>query len=429
MRKKPTLEPLVLFGFGAMALVVASLPAAAQTEVKVGFNYPKSGPYANEGLDELSGAELAEVEINKEGGILGNKIKLIPRDLESKRDGSKSREDAVRENATDLIKDGAKMIFGGISSEVDITVGEAAHKNNVIFFSTMGASMDITGKDGYITTFRECSDAYMAARMLGTYLLREQSEGKYFYILVDYNWGWTTEAVVRAKSDTLDVKVHERATIPLKATGADIKAKLEQAKRAHPDVLVLILFGEQFVKAIRIADELGLNKSHKVQIVAPSLTTTMAEQAGASLMEGVIGVTFWDWSVPDHTGSAEGKVFVQRFVKKYNRYPSSPAASAYTILRQYKAAVERAKTFETNRVIRELEGWKYSLLRGEQQWRTFDHQSIQSVYLIEGRPKNEVDSKGSYFTVKGQAGVGEVGIPELKWIGDRLYNGKSPRLD
>ena len=52
--------------------------------------------------------------------------------------------------------------------------------------------------------------------------------------------------------------------------------------------------------------------------------------------------------------------------------------------------MERAGTTNTADVIRALEGHKYSLLKDEQEWRAFDHQNVQSVYLVRMQSRDEV---------------------------------------
>ncbi|MEC8428676.1 MAG: ABC transporter substrate-binding protein, partial [Pseudomonadota bacterium] len=85
-----------------------------------------------------------------------------------------------------------------------------------------------------------------------------------------------------------------------------------------------------------------------------------------------------------------GTQFVANFSEKYLTYPSSSAASAYSILYQYKDAVERARSFDTGKVIKQLEGHTYTLLKDQQQWRSFDHQNIQTVYAVKGKPRPQV---------------------------------------
>jgi branched-chain amino acid transport system substrate-binding protein len=405
-------------------VLAAVLPAAAAEPVKIGFNYPKTGPYAAEGLDQLRGAEMAVDDINSTGGILGRKIELLVRD-------SKSDPKVSEQNALELVVNGATMIFGGASSGVAVAVGKVAHQHNILFFGTLTYSMDTTGKDGYKTTFRECYDSWMASQALGEYLLPKFQNKKYFYLTANYTWGWTTEAALRVTTDTMDSLIHKGRKVPFPgATEADFRAALIEAKRQAPGVLVLVLFGDDFSTAIKIANELDLGRGNGVQIVVPNVTLAMAERAGAAAMEGVIGATPWEWNIANEY--PEGKLFVERFALRYNRYPSTSAASAYTILNEYKSAVQRVGTFDTGSVTIALEGHKYMSMKDVQTWREFDHQSVQSVFLVEGVPERDVLAdpfKLNYFKTVSRAAGENVVIPQVLWNWQRLMNGKAAELD
>ena len=54
--------------------------------VKIGLNYPFTGPYKIMGNAYKTAAENAFKEINADGGILGNKVELVMRDSQSKWD-------------------------------------------------------------------------------------------------------------------------------------------------------------------------------------------------------------------------------------------------------------------------------------------------------------------------------------------------------
>ena len=58
----------------AVASVFLFTTAAKAQVVKIGLNYPKTGPYSVQGLAQLRAAEMAVDEINQSGGILGRKI-------------------------------------------------------------------------------------------------------------------------------------------------------------------------------------------------------------------------------------------------------------------------------------------------------------------------------------------------------------------
>ena len=426
MRRLHRIKKTVLLVAGIVIGVACGWNATAADTVKIGFNYPQTGPYAAEGLDQLRGAQMAMDEINASGGIQGRQIELLIRD-------SKSEPKTAEQNALDLIDKGVSMIFGGASSAVAVAVGKVAHDKNVLFFGTLTYSMDTTGKDGYKTTFRECYDSWMAAQALGSYLLQRFPNKKYFYLTADYTWGWTTEAAMRVNTDTTNSEVHQAKKTPFpEAKEEHFRAALLEAKKLTPDVLVMVLFGDDLSTAIRIAHDLDLGRSNGVQIVVPNLTLAMAERAGVNVMEGVIGAVPWEWNVPQTYNFEEGKKFVERFIARYNRYPSSSAASSYSILNEYKSALKRAGTFDTNAVITALEGHKYTGVKDQQVWRVFDHQSVQSVYLVEGRSEKEVAAdkfKLDYFKIIERISGEDVVISHDLWTCQRLMNGRPATLE
>ncbi len=382
MTRNMQLSLISLFG-GAFLISLLLAPIAGAEVLKVGLNYPKTGPYSVQGLDQLHAAELAAEEINAGGGIMGKNIELVMRD-------SMSKKDVTKKNVTELIdQEGAKMVFGGSASSVAIAAGKVAQEKGTIFFGTLTYSTATTGKEGHSHIFRECYNAWMGAKAIASYLKQNFGAKKYFYVTADYTWGWTTEASVRKFSDTEDKTAHKGVMTPFPgAQDKDFKKALSFAKMMKPDVLVLVLFGKDMSTAVRLATAMGLKKN--MQIVVPNVTLGMAEGGGPKVMEGVIGALPWTWQVPYKYNYPKGQEFVEKFAAKYNRYPSTSGASAYTILYEYKAAVERAGTFDTAAVIKALEGHEYQLLKDKQVWRDFDHQSVQTVYAVKCKPKAEV---------------------------------------
>ena len=98
------------------------LNAPQGKSVTLGFNVPQSGPYADEGADELRAYKLAVKHLNGEGdggmmntfsskqlngaGVLGKKVEFVTGDTQTK-------PDAARASAKSMIeKDGAIMITG-----------------------------------------------------------------------------------------------------------------------------------------------------------------------------------------------------------------------------------------------------------------------------------------------------------------------------
>ena len=64
--------------------------------------------------------------------------------------------------------------------------------------------------------------------------------------------------------------------------------------------------------------------------------------------------------------------------------------------------MERAKTFDAPSVIKALENHEFTLLKDEARWRDFDHQLVQSVYVVQCKPEAETvmdKFKLDYFDV------------------------------
>jgi len=418
------------FVFGLLVVSLGGTPALtaqAAGEVKIGLNAPLTGPYRVQGLQQLRAAELALEEINAAGGIEGRTVRLIQRDSESK-------VDVTNKNVTEMIEDdGVEMVFGGSSSAVAIAAGKICQDKGVPFFGTLTYSTETTGAEGHRYVFRECYDAWMGAKALAAYLKTNfpSDKNRYFYVTADYTWGHTTEASIRKFSGTGDASVHKGVKTRFPgAKYSDFWDAINAAQQFKPDVLVLVLFGKDMANAVKLASATKIKET--VQVVVPNLTLGMAESAGAKAMEGVIGATPWTWQVPYKYDYPRGQEFVESFVAKYGTYPSTSAASAYTIMYEYKSAVERAGSFDAADVILALEGHDYELLKDQQHWRDFDHQSVQTVYAVKGKPEQEVRKDKfqlDYFEIISSIPGEQAVITRNEWNAMRTAAGKPTELE
>ncbi|MFV3388152.1 MULTISPECIES: ABC transporter substrate-binding protein [Pseudomonas] len=405
----------------AILALWAGITACAQAAepITLGLNYPRTGPYKEEGLAQMRGALLAIDEINAAGGVLGRPLRLSSKD-------TASRPAKAEKNVDKLAAEGAAMLFGGASSAVAIAAGKRAKQHGLLYFGTLTYSNDTTGKDGHRYMFRECNNAWMSAKVLGQYLSKTLPNKRYFYVTADYTWGHTSEASLRQATASDNAAQHASVRIPFPgARLADYQDALTQAAASNAEILALVLFGEDLVRAMRVAKDLGLTE--RMQIVAPNLTQSMVEQAGPNLMAGVIGTEPWTWRVPALEKSARGEAFVEAFKTRYEMYPSSSAASAYSIVQQWADAATRAKSLDSETLIKALEGHRYTLLKDEQQWRAFDHQNLQTVYAVKVKPRDEVlkdPLKQDYFEIVDRLDSSSA-LPSLaEWQAERRAGGQ-----
>ncbi|MEH6500479.1 MAG: substrate-binding protein [Pseudoalteromonas distincta] len=397
--------------------------ASAAEPLLLGLNAPRSGEYQQEGLMQTRGALMAVEEINQAGGVLGRPLALLERDTASKPDKAVS-------NVDELAAQGVQMLFGGASSAVAIAAGKRAREHGLIYFGTLTYSNDTTGKDAHRYMFRESYNAWMASKVLAQHLNEHMPDKTYFYVTADYTWGHTTEQSMRHFTGTDNVQTHGRTLIPFPGSmQKDLRTAMQAARDAEPDVLVLVLFGDQMVKGMRMAHQMGLTKS--TQVVVPNLTLSMVEQAGPALMEGVLGASPWTWNVPYVYNYARGQAFVEGFVDLYETYPSTSAASAYSIVYQWADAVKRTGSLDTERLITALEGHDYQLLKDNQSWRAFDHQNIQTVYAVRIRPRAHVMKdplRQDYFELLAAMPGADAAMTRDEWVAERRANNQPEQL-
>ncbi len=135
--------------------------------------------------------------------------------------------------------------------------------------------------------------------------------------------------------------------------------------------------------------------------------------------------------MPELEKSEAGMTFVKNFSERYELMPSSSAASAYSIVHQWADAAERARSLDSESLIKALEGHKYQLLKGPQEWRTFDHQNVQTVYAVKVKSRDEImkdRSRQDYFEIVGRLD-GTLAAPTLdEWKQERLTAGQPPQL-
>jgi ABC-type branched-subunit amino acid transport system substrate-binding protein len=362
--------------------------------IKIGLSYPRTGNYKAEGLELHRGALMAVEAINGNGGLLGRPVQLLTRN-------SASRAQKARNNVTRFARQGAQMVFGGATSEEAIAAGKRARELGLLYFATLSYANEVTGREGHRYLFRESSSALMSARVLGEYLGWHMPRQRYHYIVVDDTWGRSIESELRATTGSQDRARHGRSALPSSAAMRQhYLDALNKAAASDAQILVLALLGEDLLRSMRLAHNLGLHT--RMQIIVPHLSKSIVQQAGPKVMQGVIGTEAWTWRVPAQENSPAGQAFVEDYIRQHREYPDSAAASAYAIVQQWADAVRRSASLDSERLIRALEDHRYSLLKGPQQWRAFDHQNVQSIYAVRVRTRSQIMQdplKQDYFEI------------------------------
>ena len=400
-------------GLALPTIFTASSAAAYVNEptgssVTLGFNVPQTGPYADEGADELRAYMLAVEHLNGEGdggmmntfsskalkgnGILGKKVEYVTGDTQTK-------PDAARASARSMIeKDGAVMITGGSSSGVAVAVQALCQEAGIIFMAGLTHSNDTTGKDKKANGFRHFFNSYMSGAALAPILAdRYGKDRKAYHLTADYNWGYTTEEAVRTSTEAMGWETVAAVKTPLAQT--DFSSYIAPVLGSGADVLVLNHYGGNMVNSLTSAVQFGLRAAEangkNFEIVVPLYSRLMAKGAGKNVA-GIFGSTNWHWSLENVAGSkyAGSNAFVQSFGTKYGFPPSQAAHTVYCQTLLYADAVQRAGSFNPCAVAEALEGFEFDGLgNGPTVYRAADHQCIKDVLVVKGKenPENDFD--------------------------------------
>ena len=376
--------------------------------VTLGFNVPQSGPYADEGADQLRAFELAVEHLNGEGdggmlqtfsskeldgtGIMGKRVQFVTGDTQTK-------SDAARAAAQGMIqREGAVMISGGSSSGVAVAVQALCQEAGVIFMAGLTHANDTTGVDKKANGFRHFFNSYMSGAALAPILEAQYgNDRKAYHLTADYNWGYTTEQAIRESTEALGWQTVNTVLTPL--TQTDFSSYIAPVLQSDADVLVLNHYGGNMVNSLTNAVQFGLRNREvggkQFEIVVPLYSELMARGAGANIA-GILGSQNWDWKLENERGDryVGTNAFVQSFGQKYGFPPSQAAHTGYVQVLLYADAVTRGGSFNPCSVVEALEGFEFDGLgNGPTLYRADDHQCFKDVVVVRGKenPENEFD--------------------------------------
>jgi branched-chain amino acid transport system substrate-binding protein len=377
---------------GAAAVLAASpfrinLLRAQETPIKVGFPVPLTGPYGTEAQDQVRCAQLAVAEFNEAGGLGGRKAELVVRD-----DKLNPGEAATR--ALELIEqEKVNFIVGSLSASVQLAVNNVTKARGIIYNSISQSDAINEAADFSKYTFHEALNPHITSGAVGRYVFPKFGK-KVAFLTADYAYGHEMVRGFQRTGKEFGIEVLGDIRHPLATT--DFSTLLPRIQAMKPDVLVITNFGRDQQICLKQATDFGLKKS--IQLVAPILLFTGRLAAGPQAFEGVIGGTSYYWGLEDKVPSA--KSFNERYAKMHGagKLPSDYGAMGYSGVRTLLEASKATGSIEPDKVIAAMEALKYDYYKGPQYYRKCDHQSLQSVLIIQSKTK-DMKNESDVFSV------------------------------
>lgn len=381
-----------LLGIGFVAILssglVAGLQAWAGEPVKLGLLAPMSGVSSHYGPILKNSADLAVEEINAAGGILGRPVRLYVED-------DKFSTAPAAEAAKNLLgKEEVAALIGTISSaSTQAVIPVATRAKRPFLYVIQG---EYKGCNPYI--FALGPTPYQQVKFWGPWMVKNL--GKSIYMIgSDYVFPRELNAEIKKVIEPLGGKAAGEEYIALGTK--DFSTILTRVEAAKPEVLLSSMVGSDAIAFLKQAHEFGLHKKMKVTAL-PSLNSAYYP-AVKEIADGKTTVGIYS----DDLDNPLNKRFVQKYKEKFK--PAGPvvevASVTYTAVYMVKAAAEKAKSLEGDKLAQALKGLTVDSPAGKMTIDPKTHLATQYVYLF------HIEPGGRYRIVEN---FGQVEDPNIK---------------
>jgi len=345
-------------------------PAGAQKKpILVGFPMILSGGGALFGQPSMVGAQFAVKEINEKGGVLGRPLELVIRDCKG------TPEEATRVAKELILKDKVAFLVGGLTASQGLALSEVAKTEKILYIAPISKSTAMTDPDKlHPYVFRAAANTNTEGRSAAVFMAKHPWK-QIYTIGPDYEYGqMVTKAFVEwIKKIKPEVKIVGQGWPKLGE--ADYTPFISACMAAKPDAAFLSLWGGHFVTFAKQAKPYGFFE--KVKVVAAG--EGGSPETAISLKDDLpLGITTNAYDVFYYPDTPEHKSYVER-LKAYTKqeYPPSWAITGYNSIYFLAEAIKKAKSTDTKKVIKALEGLIINTPIGKQTMRAKDHQATR----------------------------------------------------
>lgn len=315
--------------------------SAGEDTVTVGLLHSLTGSMAISEGSVRDAEVLAIEEINADGGVLGKQIKYIEEDGASEPSTFATKAEKL------LGEDEVATVFGCWTSSSRKAVKQIFEDyDNLLWYPVQYEGME--SSDNIVYMGAAPNQQIVPAI---EYLL-DQGYKKFFLIGSDYVFPRTANMIINAQieaSDGAQVVGEEYAAMD-QTEFSSIISKIEQAQ---PDVIINTLNGTGNVSFFKQMADRNITSDDIM-----SMSFSIAEEEVATIGADILKGNLVSWNYYQTTDTEKNKEFVEAYKAKYgeDRVTSDPAEAAYDAVYMWKAACEKAGSFDTDDVREALGG-------------------------------------------------------------------------
>jgi branched-chain amino acid transport system substrate-binding protein len=325
----------------ALGVTAASLPAAAEEPLKIGFAMAETGPLAGTGKSALLAMSIWAEDVNAKGGLLGRQVKLVHYDDQS----NPANVPALYAKLIDLDK--VDLIISGYATPMIAATIPIAMQHDMVLMGFFGLANNARFKyDKYFGIFPSGEKPALAIMQpfFDAAMTLDPKPKTVASVYPDMEFGQSVKNGVRAAAAAAGLQIVYDQGFPPSMT--DLTTVVRQIQATNPDIVAIGTQPGQSIAIVRAINEVGL----KAKIVGGSMTglqTTDAEGLLGEQLNGFVNFNVW---LPAQKMQYPG---VMDFIKRYQE--RAPAAGvdpigyyaapwAYAELQVLGQAVEATKS-------------------------------------------------------------------------------------
>ena len=329
----------------ALVILLVTWISPLNADILIGFAGPMTGPRAWSGQQFQRGAEQAVSDINRRGGVLGQRLVLVVGD-----DASDARQaEAV---AHKLVADGVSLVIGHRSSDMT-RVGSKIYADAGIIQITPSSTNPELTELGIRTFFRVCGRDDQQAILAGDYL-HENWGAKSIGIVHDNSF--YGHGLARHTRDRLNELGTSEAMFRAFDPGQlDYSELLAEVESLGIDVLYTGAYSAESALIVRQARDAGLD----FQLVSgDALHNSDFGLIAGDATEGAI----FTFDIDPRT-RPEAKSIVQRF-RAVDYEPEGYTIHTYAALQVWAQAAEEAGSIEADAVAAVMRNRSFNTVLG-----------------------------------------------------------------
>jgi branched-chain amino acid transport system substrate-binding protein len=318
----------------ALGFAIATAGTAA-AQVKFAVGGPITGPSAATGAQMKNGVDQAAADINKTGGILGQKITVAYGD-----DVSDPKQGVSVANK--FAADGIKFVIGHYNSGVTMPSSEVYQENGILAITPASTNPKVTER-GMWNIFRVCGRDDQQGAVAGAYIVKH-FKGKKIAIVHDkttYGKGLADETKKALAKGGMKEVLYEGVNTGDKDFSA-LVSKIKQSGAA------LVYWGGLYTEGGFIVRQMRDQGVKAILMGGDGITSDEFASVGGPGVEGTL-MTYG----PDPRNKPEAKAAVAEFrAKKFE--PEAYTLYSYAGVQIIKQAAEAAKSLDPKKVAEKM---------------------------------------------------------------------------